>query len=216
MKKFVFLLIVYSISPAAQATHWALELGSGMPYNFVTPLTVSQDFEPDINLSAHYISSPQKMPFYYYIRIGKWCGCWAWEFEDIHHKIYLSNTNDTIKHFSISHGYNLLYLNRSVLWHGLVWRLGGGLVVGHPESTVRGLVFSEAGGTFNNGGYYLSGASFQASLAKKFYFNNRFFVDIEGKLTASQANVRVVNGEAYAPNIALHANFGLGYDFSKY
>lgn len=213
MKKTLASIVLIFLTSSAVANGWSLEIGTGYPYNVVTPLTISQEFHPDINLHAHYETKPFSSPFYHDIRIGKWCDGWAWEFEDIHHKIYLKNRNDEVSQFSISHGYNLLYVNRAVNWHGLIWRLGAGLVVAHPESTIRGLKLSETGGTFNNGGYFIAGASFQGGLSKRFYIRHKFFFEIESKVTASQACVRVVNGEADAPNIAFHLNFGIGYDF---
>lgn len=194
-------------------SYWSLEIAAGAPYNFTTRLHIDQNPEPAINLHAHYETRPFRMPFYHNIRIGKWDNGMAWEFETIHHKIYLKNTTPDVEHFSISHGYNLFYFNRAIMCHSYIWRLGGGFVVTHPESTVRHQTFDEKGGTWNNAGYYLAGASAQASVGKRFYVYNKMFVEIEGRVTASEVRVPIVNGHAVAPNIAVHANLGIGYDF---
>lgn len=216
IKKSLYLLIfplVLFFCNSAQA-YWSLEVGTGVPYNFPTSLKIKQSNEPDIDMTAYYDSDPFRSPFYHDLRIGKWDGNTAWEFEDIHHKIYLRNTNSDVEHFSISHGYNLFYVDRAWLVpYCFIWRLGAGVVVAHPESTIRGKTFDESGGTLNNGGYYLAGPSAMTSIGKRFYLTKAFFVEIEGKITASYAWVKVVDGMAQAPNIALHGNFGIGYDF---
>jgi hypothetical protein len=193
---------------------WSFELGSGVPYNFHTPLKIKQANEPDIDMTAHYDTFPFDSPYYYDLRIGKWTNDSAWEFEDIHHKVYLSNTNNDVRHFSISHGYNLFYLDHAQkLKYGFIWRLGAGVVVAHPESDIRGQEFDEGGGTLNNGGYYLAGPSAMTALGHRFFITDSLFVQLEGKLTASYAWVKVSDGMAQAPNIALHGNFGIGYNF---
>jgi hypothetical protein len=193
--------------------HWSLTLGTAIPFNFPTSLHISQDFQNEIHFKAHYETRPFHMPYYYDIRIGKWDGCMAWEFEDIHHKIYLRNINEDVQHFSISHGYNLFYFNRAICWHSVIWRLGAGWVIAHPESTIRGHTLDEKGGTCNNSGYYLAGATAQGSISKRLYLPKKWFVEVEGKITASEAHVVVVNGDAEAPNIAVHANLSIGRDF---
>lgn len=195
-----------------QPSHWSIEVGTGIPFNFPTSLQITQELAPSINMHARYKSRPFYMPFYHDLRLSKWQDGMAWEFEDIHHKIYLKNTNPIVEHFSISHGYNLFYVNRAIEWHSLIWRLGAGIVIGHPESTIRRHTFAEKGGTFNNGGYYLAGASAQGSIGKRFYLYRKWFLEVEAKITASEARVPIVNGYADAPNVAFHANFGLGYD----
>ncbi len=192
---------------------WSVEVATGIPYNFPMPLLIQQDDELDINLTAHYETRPFQSPFYYNIRIGKWLGNKAWEVETIHHKIYLRNTNDEVSHFSISHGYNMFTLNRAWLdTRNLIWRIGGGVIIAHPESKVRGETFDERGGTLNNAGYYLAGPTAMASVGKRFYLTKSFFLELEGKLTASYAYVKVVDGHADVPLVAIHADFGFGYD----
>lgn len=207
-----FSLFLMMLSLSAQGL-WSVEVGSGVPYNVPTSLVIKQSNQPDIDLTARYDTDPFRSPYYHDIRIGKWTGNTAWEFEDIHHKVYLQNTTNEVQDFSISHGYNLFYLDRAWLAHHFIWRLGAGVVIAHPESTIRGLAFSQEGGTLNNGGYYLAGPSAMASIGKRFYLSQNFFIQFEGKLTTSYAWVKVADGMAQAPNIAIHGNFGVGYNF---
>lgn len=202
------------LTPLCALATWSVEVGSGAPYNFPMPLHIHQNGQY-INMTANYETRPFEMPYYYDLRIGKWEGNRAWEFEDIHHKIYLENTTDQVQHFSISHGYNFFFINRALrASNQLIYRFGCGIVIGHPESTINGEVFPEDGGTLNNWGYYLAGPAAQASLGRRFYLSHKFFVELEGKVTAGYAIVPVAgNGQADAPDVAVHANFGLGYDF---
>ncbi len=212
--KILFLALTL-LSPTTIFATWSAEIASGVIYNFPMPLTIQQMGYPDINMTAYYESRPFTSPWYYDLRIAKWNGDTAWEFEDIHQKIYLKNTTDDVSHFSISHGYNLFTLNRAWLTkNNYIWRVGVGLVIAHPESTIRGETNDdESGGTLNDGGYYVAGPTTMIALGRRFYVSKAFFFELEGKLTASYADVNVVNGNAYAPDVAIHANFGLGYDF---
>ena len=209
------ILLFILILPTRIFANWSAEIAGGAVYNFPIPLTIQQAGEPDIHMTAHYETRPFTSPYYYDLRIGKWDGDTAWEFEDIHHKIYLQNTTPDVSHFSISHGYNLFTINRAWLTKNkYIWRVGLGVVIAHPESTVRGqTIDDESGGTLNNGGYYVAGPTSMVSLGRRFYVTRSFFMELEGKVTASYAEVNVANGTAYAPNVALHANLGLGYDF---
>lgn len=213
MKFLSVVLLPFIIFSPNVCAYYSLEGGLGVNYNLPTHLTIYQQFKPDLDFLAHYDSRTLRNPFYYDLRFGSWSDCKAWELETIHHKIYLQNCPREVGNFSISHGYNLFYVNRAIFWHGLYWRLGGGFVLAHPESTVRGLQFNEKGGTFNNNGYYLAGASGQFSIAKRFYFKQKFFVETEGRITASSVQVNIAQGDAVVPNIAAHFNLGLGYDF---
>ncbi|HVV67806.1 MAG TPA: hypothetical protein VHE99_02035 [Gammaproteobacteria bacterium] len=211
----ILITLMLLILPTSIFATWSAEIASGVVYNLPVPLTIQQMGEPDIHMTAHYETRPFTSPYYYDLRIGKWNGDTAWEFENIHQKIYLKNTTDEVSHFSISHGYNLITINRAWLnKHKYIWRVGLGLVIAHPESTIRGQTNDDnSGGTLNDAGYYVAGPTAMVSLGKRFYVSKSLFMELEGKVTASYAEVNVVNGTAYAPNVALHANFGLGYDF---
>src|SRR5262249_10285342 len=106
--------------------------------------------------------------------------------------------------FRITHGYNLVMLNHAWSWNNFILRAGGGAVVAHHETIVRGLAEPE--------GYHFTGPVFQVAGEERIFFG-RFFVSVEGKLTAARAHVPVALGEASAPNVALHGIFGGGFRF---
>jgi hypothetical protein len=162
---------------------------------------------------AHYDTKPFSPPPYYMLRLGKWSDNQAWEFEFIHHKVYLTNTTVEVPRFTITNGYNLMTVNHAWLTkHQYIWRVGAGVVLAHPESTIRGQNFDELGGTWNDNGYYVAGPTGMIALEKRFYLTKAFFVELEGKFTASYTNVKIANGYADAPDVAVHANVGIGYD----
>jgi hypothetical protein len=56
----------------------------------------------------------------------------------LNRKILLRNESDEVEHFSVSHGFYLLTLNRSIRYRGIILRAGAGVVLSHPESRVWG------------------------------------------------------------------------------
>lgn len=191
---------------------WVFQAATGSAYQFRSRLIVQQDGEDDLDFSARY----QTRPFtsgapYYSLRLGYWKGGRAWEFETHHHLVTLvDDPTGVIDNFQMTHGYNLNTLNRAWLAGGLIWRVGAGVVITHPESTVRGKTFSGDGIA---GGFYLSGVCGQLSLEKRLALGGGVFLYLEGKFTAAWAQVPIADGDATVPNYALHALTGLGYAF---
>ena len=83
-------------------------------------------------------------------------------------------------------------------------------MIAHPENRVRGREL-EAGETNLGGGYHAAGPVLQAGAEKRFAFGERWFLGLEGKLSAARAEVPVAGGEAEVPNVAAHALLGLGW-----
>jgi len=196
--------------PAAQA-EWVFQLASGSAYNVPTPLTVSQDGQEDIELTARYDTNALSTFAYYYdLRVARWKDDHAWEFESLHHKLYLTNKPAEIQEFAISHGYNLNTVNSAWRKDGFVYRIGAGIVMTHPETRVRGKDYIDEGGI---NGFHISGITAQAALEKRFSFLEKAFVSAEAKLTTSYAKIPVADGDAEVPNIAIHGLIGIGYAY---
>jgi hypothetical protein len=214
MKKALLVLIEVALSAAILSTpakaHWTLEGFLGSAWSVPTPLSIHQWGEERIYLIAKYHTEPFRESPYYAWRLAKWSKNRAWEFELVHHKLYLSNPPAEVQHFEVSHGYNLITINRAWLLRGFIWRFGAGLVAAHPETTVRGKTLPWGKGL---NGFYISGLTVQAGIEKKFSLWRRLFAVLEAKFTASYAIIPIQDGDAYVPNAALHGLFGLGYRF---
>lgn len=206
--------LFYPISYSQENTiHWEGQFKVGVVYNIPSPLRIKQEGYADINLNARYESEPLKFPIYGAILIGRWRNNKLWEFETLHHKLYLKNKPSEVSQLTISHGFNLVTINRGWQFdNSLILRVGLGIVLTHPESEIRGLKWDESKGIFGLG-YYISGPTSSVSLEKKWIFWNRLIVSSEALFSASYANIPIVNGRAHVSNFALHGLIGLGYRF---
>jgi stage V sporulation protein SpoVS len=104
----------------------------------------------------------------------------------------------------VSHGWNLVTIQRASRGRILDWRIGAGAVVAHAEGRIRG---REVG----TGDYHLSGAGALVGAGKSFAISRRFFATAEGQVTFSWARVPIEEGHARTANVAFHALFGLGF-----
>ncbi len=196
--------------PLKAQTGWAVEVAGGFALNLRSPLTIRQAGQPDISLNARYESRSFTSPLYYALRVGRWSGGRAWEVELIHHKLYLRNRPETVQQFEVSHGFNLITINRALPLGRAVWRPGLGITLSHPESTIRGRTFDTSRGLLG-WGYHVSGPVAQLAVARRFGVAGGLFVSAEGKVTAAYARVPVQDGRATFTNVAFHGLLGLGY-----
>ena len=209
IRKMILLAFLGAALPAAAQDGWVFQASLGAVANLETPLTIRQSgFEEIETGGAEYETRPFESPVYYSLRAGRWRGGVGWELELIHHKIYLQDPPPEVQHFAISHGYNMVTVNRAWERGGFVWRAGLGPVVAHPENQIRGRVLRDAG-------YELTGPVVQAGVERRFVLGERWFVSLEGKATAARAEVSVADGEAEVPNAALHGLLGIGYRWRR-
>jgi hypothetical protein len=192
--------------PTAVEAQWRLEAFTGTAHNFTTPLTLKQAGLPEFRMDARYDTKPFTGSPYYSARLGWWKGSSGWEVQFLHHKLYLGNPSDEVSHLEISHGYNMVTVNRAWERAGLVLRGGAGLVYTFPETTVRGRKRPVLG-------YDLSGFTVAAGLGGRWPRAARLSLSGEVKLTLSWATIPVFEGEADVPNRALHLMAGLAYRF---
>src|SRR3990167_7537039 len=205
----LFLIVAMALllfKPTTGWAYWSFSGGTGADYNIPSYLKIVQNGQTILIKKADYETYPFDKPVFYDLRLAHWVGNGAWELEFLHHKIYLQNPPAAVQNFSISHGYNLFYLNRAfMLKHAFRLRIGGGLVIAHPENTVNNLQLNDSTGGPFGGGYYLSGVTGQVGISRRFYFSKQMFGLMEGKFLASYARVNVVNGYAIVPNFSAYA-----------
>jgi hypothetical protein len=207
------LFLLLSFPGLGQTRTWDLGVAGGAVYNAKTPLRVHQNGFEKIRMQAHYRTEPFQPPVYYDLRLSSWQADRGWELKFTHHKLILENLPPEIQRFSITDGFNLLTLNRTWLANKLYLSAGMGLVITHPESTVRQKQFPENKG-FLNQGYYISGPTLELSLAKRYYFSRRWYLFGEGRATVSYVKVPVWAGHADVSNAAFHFLVGSGFRIS--
>ena len=189
---------------------WSVELMGAGVYNVPMPLTIHQQGQPDIQLTARYRTEPLVLPVYYDARVSRWEEGRSWELEFTHHKLYLNNTTGEVQKFNISHGFNLLMVNRGFDRQEFRYRGGAGVVIAHPESQIRGLAFGSSTDD-NDGGYYLTGPVIQASINRPIDLGEHFFINAEARVTFAYASVKVARGNADVYSLVFHLMLGMGW-----
>ncbi|HET6556294.1 MAG TPA: hypothetical protein VFG54_03205 [Prolixibacteraceae bacterium] len=206
------IFLCYDLLPAQE--RWSVELMGAGVYNVPLPLTIRQQGQPELTHTARFTSEPFVLPVYYDWRLSRWQDERSWELEFIHHKLYLDNTTAEIQKFNISHGFNLLLVNRGFDHQLFRYRVGAGVVIAHPESQVRGLTFGSSTDD-NDWGYYLSGPVLQGAINRRFFIGERFFVTAEAKTTLAYASVKVAQGRADVYSWIFHLLVGVGVEVGK-
>ncbi|MCB0429487.1 MAG: hypothetical protein H6585_02575 [Flavobacteriales bacterium] len=201
--------------PATAQRNWTFELHGGVVGNMRLPLVIRQAGYPVIRIpKAHFVSEPLVDPFYWDWRFSRWFNNQGIEFEAIHHKLYLVNKPPEVQRFGISHGYNMVMVNYLKKWKGFYYRIGAGKILLHPENTIRNRAFPEGPG-FDIRGYYLRGWVINGGLARKVPITPWLYGSFEAKVTASAADVPIVEGLARIYNVAFQGIFGVGVYFGK-
>ena len=210
------ILIVFlamTVSARAQEKRcWQLELLPGIAVVPPLPLTIHQTGHPSLHITAQYQTKSLQLPPYYSYRITTLKANKGWSLEMNHLKIYLKNTSPEIEQFSVSHGYNQVFLNRHCVKDRLTWLMGAGAVIGHPESTIRGRQFQEKRGLFN-AGYYLAGIAIQGAMQYYLIQTTPLTLPLEAKVSVGYGQVPIAGGHAHVPIIAFHLLCGLGLRF---
>lgn len=204
-------VITFAQCPALHAEpRWQLEARVGSAWNAPLPIVLRQEGHEDLRLTARWKTEALELPLYYGWRIARWRENFGWAVDLTHHKLYLQNPPPEVRNFAISHGYNLVTLQR--LAERGEWLYGGGVgaVVSHPESEVRGRRFEERGGLFP-GGYYVSGPTASALFGHSRTVRGRLHAAAEVRITLSNASVPIAGGTARVPNLAVHGTVGLGW-----
>jgi len=153
------------------------------------------------------------LPVYYSVKIGTAKSGKGWELEMIHLKLYLENNHPEVQQFHISHGFNMLQVNRTWEFDKFKLRTGTGMVIAHPENIVRGMKL-EGGGILNSG-YSIAGPCVQVSAGKDIPLRGNLYISIEAKTLAAITKIRIYGGHALVSHAGLHALLGLGYRFNS-
>lgn len=204
----VLALGLAATAAAAGEAGWRAELALGGAHNFGSTLRLEQAGLPALALEAGWDARSLEPPLYYALRLARRDARGAWALRFIHHKLYLDGATPEVERFAVSHGYNLLTLERAVTLGGFELSAGAGLVIAHPESSVRGETRAERGGLLG-GGYSLTGPTAALAAGRRLPLGRHVAVVPELRFTLSRARVPIAAGEASVPNTALHLIVGL-------
>jgi len=215
MKNRVYLLLVLlgGIQLSSAQHKVFFEILPGAAYVLPSKLLIHQEGYDDIILKAHYEVQPFTLPPYYSLRAGvSLNSSTSVELELNHLKLWLLNPPPEITRFSITHGYNQLWLNLLKKYRYFDLRVGAGPVIAHAENIIRGLRLDQTGGLFNNG-YHLDGITTQLSIQKQYFITNFLYLMGESKMNVSWSRTDVVNGYANVSVYAVHLLGGVGVVF---
>src|SRR5579864_4744429 len=207
------LLMVLASPTPSRAQSVTVDLMGGSAYNVPTPLTIQQAGFPDIRLTAHYDTRPLG-PFapYYSWRVDVWDTHGAWEVQQVHHRLFLSNTTPEVQFFAIHYGYNYFLVGRAWRTHGFVIHASGGLVVPNPDNIVRGKSLNLSHNSVDVG-YRISGGGAALAVSRQIALGTHVYLLADGGLIAGRASVPVVDGSASVPTVGLHGHLGIGFAF---
>lgn len=200
--------------PAAALAGPVLEAFAGASQSARGTLTVVQAGLPPVTLAARWDSEPFVLPPYWTLRGG-----WTFErlevsAELVHHKLLLREPSAPVEQFSVSHGFNLVLASVAAkLQGGLLARAGAGVVVAHPENSVRGATVGRSGSAFQ--GYVLAGPTAQAGLERRWALAPWWSLCVELAFTAAWVRVPVASGHADLADFAAHARFGTAFAWPR-
>lgn len=206
------LIFAWSLAPslASPRPQVDLEFLTGIPHNFRTHFELNQEGFDELSFAGSYETEPLTFPIYYAIRVGMGTHSSAWSVELLHHKVILRNRPDEIESFAVTHGFNIITLQRTWIVSRYRIHAGLGTVVAHPESKVRGRKFDQTSGILGSG-YHFAGPALTSGIGRRFPIDGRrFFFSVEGRATVAPVTVPVADGEAKFTNVALHAMLGVG------
>src|SRR5262249_2888486 len=197
------------------ADGFKIEVMGGSALNLPSPLVVRQDGFPDIRVdSAHYDTRPFGYYPYYSWRIGYWKNNRAWEVQQIHHRMFLTNPPPEITVFAIHFGYNYFLAGRAWQHKGFLYHLSAGPIITNPENTVRGRNFRSEPGFLDADANYFSGIGAHFAVGRELRLTNHFHLVGEAAFTRGFAwRVPVADGSANVANRALHGHLGLAVTF---
>ncbi len=204
------LVVAFFAGHGSAQTQWSFDYSVTLPYNVPLPLTIRQHGSEDITLTARYRSEPFVVPMTWMWKISYWSDSTAWSLMAIHHKLYLENPPAEVEEFAITHGFNIISIVHSWRVGEVVMGAGAGIVLAHPEVSVRGKRLPEDGGIFNMG-YYVAGPTLNFSVGRRFSILGGLYLLGEAMVHTSYASVPIAGGKAQFFSLVGHVSLGLGF-----
>jgi hypothetical protein len=197
-----------AVHGAQQDAQWALELLIGDAYNLDSHTRIEQETLGSLSFTGDYKTRGLEGPFHYALRISRWQDARAWELQLLHHKLYLQHPPAGVDSLSVSHGFNIVTINRAFDLDGWRVRAGLGPVITHAEASILGSSY--------DGPYELAGAGALIGVSGQLELGAHFY--LLGDLSGTFGYIRArPDGhprlEITIRNPAFHAQVGLGYRF---
>lgn len=208
-----FLLLLLSVpAPAEAQDRFGIEAFLGTAVNAPASLTLRQDGEADLSFNAKYETRPLRQPVYWSVRVTWLRPRTALELQFTHDKLYLTNPPPDVQHFEVTHGFNLLTLAHRWRFRPVDLRLGGGIVLPHPDGTVRDRAYDSPKGGLLGREWHTVGPALLLGLGKRWEPVTHLWLSADAELSAAWANRVPVNaGSVDMSNFALHLRVGVGY-----
>jgi hypothetical protein len=199
-------------APAPAPVTWTVEARLGAPVIPDRRVTITQSGQPDLAFDAHFDAATTATPYHYDFRIARRTGDDGWALDFLHSKLTLTNGPAEVTDLQLTHGYNLLTVQR--LWHrrGFDLMAGAGVALAHAESTVRGQVFAQDGGLFG-WGYHAVAPVVTVGVGRRVEVGRGMFLSAEARGSLSRAVVPVAGGKARFTDLEGHFLAGAGARF---
>lgn len=200
--------LVFSQAVASEEPAWSLEVLIGDAFNFDSRTHIRYDQSAPLDLDGDYETRGLEAPLHYTVRLAHWDQDRAWELQVLHHKLYLRNRPPAVDALSVSHGFNIVTLNRAYALDRWRLRVGLGPVVAHPEARI--------GGTSYDGPYELAGVAGLGGIGTGLAITPN--LSIVGEITATfgyiEAHPQGSPDLSFSiRNPAIHAQLGIGFRF---
>jgi hypothetical protein len=187
---------------------WSVELLVGDAYNAASRTRIEQAQLGSHSFNGDYETRGLEGPLHYAWRIARWEDARGWELQLLHHKIFLQNRPAGVEALSVSHGFNIVTVNRAIETHRWRIRAGLGPVITHAEAGILGSSY--------DGPYELAGAAALIGVSRQLELGKNFY--LLGEVSATFGYIRAdPDGspalEVTIRNPAFHAQAGVGYRF---
>ncbi|MFC4307822.1 hypothetical protein ACFPN2_01900 [Steroidobacter flavus] len=187
---------------------WSMELLIGDAYNAASRTRIEQVQLDGHSFNGDYETRGLESPLHYAWRIARWEDARGWELQLLHHKIFLQSRPAGVDALSVSHGFNIVTVNRAIEYGHWRIRAGLGPVVAHAEARILGSSY--------DGPYELAGAAALIGVSRQLKLGKNFYLLGEAAATFGYMRARPEGSPALEVTIrnpAFHAQAGVGYRF---
>ena len=201
-------MVLVAGGASAREAIWSIEALIGDAYSFESHTRIEHPAVSTGAFDGRHTTRGLEGPLHYTFRVSRLLEEGAWEIQLLHHKLYLRNAPSAVEALSVSHGFNVLTLNRAVDLEDWRLRFGLGPVIAHPEARVDGISYG--------GPYELSGAAALVGIGRSIALSTSWSIGAEVSFTLGHINAHPSGApelEFSITNPAVHVQIGLGCRF---